>query len=202
MAEPRVVVPITRVQFPLGTPLFLSFGVSKGFFRYMTKLVILRGPSGSGKSTVAKKLREKMSPKTALVEQDYLRRIILNFKEKEIKGGPSAELIFLVVKLALDNGYNVILEGILSSSRSHEMLDKLLAYHPKENYLYYFDISFNETLKRHATKDNADEYGEEEMLGWYKEKDVFSPTDRIVPEEFSLEKTVSRILQDIDISVR
>lgn len=164
----------------------------------MTKLIIIRGPSGSGKSTVAKKLREKMGPKTALVEQDYLRRIVLNFKEKEVRGGPSAKLIFLVAKLALDSGYNVILEGILSSSRSRRMLNQLLIYHPKENYLYYFDISFDETLSRHITKDNAHEFGEKEMREWYKEKDLFNSAEQIIPEDSSLENTLSKILQDIN----
>ncbi len=38
-------------------------------------------------------------------------------------------------------------------------------------YAYYFDLSFEETLKRHQTKPNCNEFGKEEMKRWWREKD-------------------------------
>ena len=38
-------------------------------------------------------------------------------------------------------------------------------------YAYYFDMSFEETLKRHQTRACRDEFGEKEMKSWWREKD-------------------------------
>lgn len=40
-----------------------------------------------------------------------------------------------------------------------------------EVYLCYFDLSLEETLRRHRTKPNSHEFGEEQMRQWYTEKD-------------------------------
>ena len=53
-----------------------------------TRLIVLRGNSGSGKSTVARAVRERYGRGCALVEQDYLRRIVL--RELDGDGGGSA----------------------------------------------------------------------------------------------------------------
>src|SRR5882724_7078759 len=108
---------------------------------YSPKLIILRGNSGSGKSAVAKKMREVSTRKIALVEQDVIRRGIL--KEKEAADGHNIALIAQIVEFALNRGYDVILEGILSFQRYGDMLQKLrdLSF---ETHVYYFDISFEE----------------------------------------------------------
>lgn len=166
---------------------------------YTRKLILLRGNSGSGKSTVAKKLRElaKKQEKIALVEQDYLRRIVL--KEKEKEGGDNIDLIKDVVIYGLSRGYHVILEGIFYSGRYFSMLKQLLEVTPN-HYVYYFDISFEETLKRHQTKPNSSEFGETEMRSWYKEKDLLCVEGEVViKESSSLENTINRILDDTGI---
>jgi len=155
------------------------------------KLIILRGNSGSGKSTVALKLRENASTKTAYISQDYLRRIIL--KEKENLGKININLIFNVVKYCLANDYNVILEGILKLSRHEKLLKRLVKLCPKY-YIYYFDISFEETLRRHNTKPNSSDFGEEEMRKWYVRMDTSNlPGEVIIPETYNFDKIVSLI---------
>lgn len=164
----------------------------------MAKLIILRGPSGSGKSSVAKKLREKIKSKTALVEHDYLRRIIL--KEEDIPNGINSHLIFKVTEFALNNGYNVILEGIFFTKHYRQMLDKILEFHPEGNYIYYFDVPLKETLKRHQSKDIAEDFGEKEMGSWYVGKDVLNlGGETIISEESSLDETINKILKDTDL---
>lgn len=162
--------------------------------RFYNKLVVLRGNSGSGKSTAAKALRDKSKSKVAIVEQDYIRRFIL--KEKENEGTDNITLIQQTVEFALDRGYNVILEGILYFPRYGEMLKKLVEQCPN-NYFYYFDVSFNETLKRHATKSNSHEFGEKEMREWYKpNQQTGFPSEKIIPESFSLDDAVKKILSE------
>lgn len=157
------------------------------------KLIILRGNSGSGKSTVAKRLREGAnSTKVALVEQDYLRRIIL--KEKEASNGDNIALIEQTVLFALSRGYDVILEGILLFPK-YEIMLKGLVNRCTNSFIYYFDVSFAETLERHKSKPNSHEFGEKEMREWYKSDQSGHIKDEIIiPEMFTLEESVSKIL--------
>lgn len=161
------------------------------------KLIVLRGNSGSGKSTTAKMLRDAViavgsNKKIAIIEQDYLRRHIL--KEKEAEGADNIELIYQTVYFALKRDYSVILEGILYSKRYGDMLLRLNRHCP-DFYYYYFDVSFSETLRRHALKPNSNEFGEAEMRKWYQEKDLLDmPGERPIPETMSQQEIVKMIL--------
>lgn len=164
---------------------------------YSNKLIVIRGNSGSGKTTVAKGLREASSNKVALVEQDYLRRFIL--KEKEAEGTNNIDLIQQTVEFCLQRGYDVILEGILYFPRYGSMLNELVEM-CSNNYFYYFDISFEETLRRHSTKPNAHEFGEKEMREWYKPNQLTGfASEQIIPESFSIESAVKKILTETEL---
>lgn len=163
-------------------------------------LIIIRGNSGSGKSTLSTELRSRMvgkGMKTALVEQDYLRRIVLS--EKEVDNGDNITLIEQTVLFALSKGYSVILEGILVFSRYGPMLARLRE-ECEQSFVYYMDIPFEETLRRHRTKTNAHEFGEEEMRRWWQEQDLTQfPEEKIINSHSSLEQSVQKILSDIGL---
>ncbi len=89
---------------------------------------------------------------TALIEQDYFRRIVL--KEKERTNGDNILLIEQTAKFALKRGYSVVLEGILSYVRYGTMLKRLKKL-CEQTKTYYMDIPFEETLRRHAQKASA-----------------------------------------------
>ena len=165
--------------------------------RYKNKLVVLRGNSGSGKSTVAKALRDECNSKIALVEQDYLRRFVL--KEKETEGTNNIDLMQQTVEFCLERGYDVILEGILYFPRYGTMLKQLVEKCPN-NYFYYFDISFEETLRRHITKPNSHEFGENEMTKWYKPNQLTRfESEKIIPESLSKEEVVKKIFTETEL---
>ena len=158
-----------------------------------TTLIVLRGPSGSGKSSAAKMLRASQEGRIALIEQDYLRRTLL--REKDIAGGLNIELIKTTVLLALQNSYHVILEGIFDASRYEQMFEEILRNHPKNNHFFYFDISFEETLRRHEYRPDKQDFGETKMRRWYKEKDFLACVqETIIPEIYSLDQTVDNII--------
>lgn len=160
-----------------------------------TTLIVLRGPSGSGKSTIAKKIQDEeltQGRKMAYIEQDYFRRTVL--KERDIRGGYNAELIKTVTLLLLQEGYNVVLEGIFDRDRYRDMFQDIIALHPSRNFFFYFDISLDETLKRHHTKPNHHEFGEKEMRSWYKEKNFLDCVrERVIQEGSFLEETMKYI---------
>lgn len=63
---------------------------------------------------------------------------------------------------------------------------------------YYYALPFEETLKRHQTKDKAKEFGEESLKRWWLENDLVSSLkEKILTEDLSLEDTVQVILRDL-----
>lgn len=156
------------------------------------KLIVIRGNSGSGKSTIAKELRKRSKRKIAIVEQDYFRRFVL--KEREDESADNIDLIFQTANFALTRGYDVILEGILAFHSYQAMLEKLKNVCP-DRYFFYVDVSFEETLRRHATKPNANDFGEEEMRKWYLAKDLTGFKDEmVIPETSSAEEATDLIM--------
>jgi predicted kinase len=160
---------------------------------YGSKLIVLRGNSASGKSTVARRLRDVCARKIALVEQDYLRRIVL--KDRDIASGDNIDQIYQTATFALARGYDVVLDGILVFHHYGEMLRKLATLCP-DHHFYYFDVSLEETLRRHATKPIAQEVGEHRLREWYRAGDVTGfANETIIPEAAPVEEAVALIVR-------
>ncbi len=157
-----------------------------------TMLVVIRGNSGAGKSSVARALRARAGRGVALVEQDYLRRVVL--KEPDDPGGFAPMLIDQTVRFCLDRGVHVVLEGILAAARHAVMLAELLRAHQGRSFVFYLDVSLDETLRRHATRPQAAEFSGEDMRGWYLPCDLLGVDgEQVIPEHFSLDRTVAFI---------
>jgi hypothetical protein len=89
----------------------------------------------------------------------------------------------------------VVLEGILVYHRYGEMLREL-ARVCSDHHIFYLDVSFEETLRRHATKPIVNEVREHQLRAWYHERDVTGfPGETIVPEASSVEETVALIVR-------
>lgn len=156
------------------------------------QLIVLRGNSGSGKSSVARALRERYGYGMAWVEQDHLRRVLL--RERDVPDGKNIELIALNVRYALEHGYHVILEGILTARHYGGVLERLHREARESSHFYRFDLPFGETVRRHATRPQAREFGAETMRGWYQERDRLPfVEERIIPAGSSLEATAERL---------
>ncbi|SDX92509.1 AAA domain-containing protein [Micromonospora pattaloongensis] len=158
-----------------------------------TILVCVRGNSGSGKSSIARELRRRHGRGCALVEQDYLRRIVL--RERDRPGGAAPALIAQTVRFALDHGYHVVLEGIMHSSRYRSMLTGLRDGHRGRSLFCYLDVSLPETLRRHLTRPQATEFTAEDMSSWYATHDVLGwPDELVLPEPTTMEEAVEAIV--------
>ena len=107
-----------------------------------------------------------MAPGAALVEQDYFIKYAAASKTPAQESARRTK-IFTAVKDALKNNEVVIFEGVFDSRRYKEYFTDLIKYHPTDNYFYYIDLPFEETLRRHAMRDKRHEFGEEKMSGWY-----------------------------------
>ncbi len=160
------------------------------------RLIVLRGNSGSGKSTTARALRERFGHGIAWVEQDYLRRILL--REHDVPGGVNIGLIDQTVRYALDHGFHVILEGILGAARYGPMLQTLHSDYAARAGFFYFDISFDETVRRHHGRPQATAFSPDEMRDWYRPRDLLPFVDEeIIPEASRLDETVARVMAKV-----
>lgn len=159
-------------------------------------LIILRGNSGCGKTSTACLLQRQLGYGTMLVSQDVVRREML--RVKDIENNPAIQLIYDLCMYGNNVGYTVILEGILSNKKYGAMLRRLLDDFQGEKLIYYFDVSFEETVRRHATKPNAHEFGELEMSQWWKDQDVLNvPGEQRIGEQLSQAEIVDLIHRDV-----
>lgn len=135
----------------------------------MKKLIILRGNSGSGKTTTAKELQKRFGRNTMLISQDMIRRDMLRVKD----GENTLAVPLMKELLSYGNKHSevVILEGIMYADWYKSLFQLAVQLYDTRVYAYYFDLPFEETLKRHQTKPNRGDFGEEEMRRWWREKD-------------------------------
>lgn len=158
----------------------------------MKKLIILRGNSGSGKTTVARELQRKIGRNTLLISQDMVRREMLL-----VKDGPENPAIPLLIGL-LEYGWEcvpvTILEGIFHAEWYAPLFERAATLYRENILAYYYDIPFEETLRRHQTRANRDAFGEKEMRDWWLEKDLIgSIPETILTKEMGIEQVVDMI---------
>jgi predicted kinase len=146
-----------------------------------TILIVVRGNSGSGKSSIARALQRRHGRGCALVEQDYLRRILL--RERDLPGGAAPAVIGQTVRSASDHGYHVVLEGILRVDLYRDVLTALHRDHRGRTVVVYLDVTLAETLRRHGSRPQADEFTEADMRGWYRPNDVLGVAGELVPPQ-------------------
>lgn len=161
----------------------------------MTKLIIIRGNSGSGKSTLATRLQQELGLGTMLISQDTIRREILRVKDGS--GNLAINLIKEMAEFGANHCDFVIIEGILKRNWYGEMLENLVSEFDAV-HTYYYDISFEETVRRHQTKPNRMEFTSEDMKRWWNENDVLNiQNEQILSEDMSIEDCLELILHDL-----
>ena len=153
---------------------------------------MLRGNSGSGKTTVAKELQKLFGRGTMVLSQDMIRREVL--KERDGIDPPALPLIKQMLRYGSENCEVVILEGIFIADWYRELFEAAIEMYGSEIYAYYFDIPFEETVRRHQTRPKAAEFGVNEMREWWKEKDYLDLIkETIITEEKSKDEIVKEI---------
>ncbi len=78
----------------------------------------------------------------------------------------------------------MILEGILPADIYEPLFRLAVELYPEHRHAFYFDLPFEETMRRHQSKPNRGDFGEAEMRRWWREKD-YAPTLResLIPPE-------------------
>ena len=141
-----------------------------------SRLIIIRGNSGSGKSTAARELQMRLGRNTLIISQDIVRRQMLYVRDGQ--DTPALSLLADLLNYGHSHCRHVILEGIL--------------------YAYYYDLSFEETLKRHTTRKERSDFGEQEMRQWWRNRDYLKIiSEKIFKAEITLDDAVDIIMKDL-----
>ena len=163
----------------------------------MPKLIILRGNSGSGKTTVAKALQEKFGPNTMLLSHDMVRMQILHVWSRE-GVEKSLPLMIQLLRYGRRHSEATILEGILPTADYLPLFEAAVEEYGPDIFAYYYDLPFEETLRRHSAKPNRNDFSEAEMRRWWQEKDYLPMiAETILTQEQSLDQTVEQIYKAI-----
>ena len=162
----------------------------------MQKLIVLRGNAASGKSTVARELQKKFGENTMVISQDEVRRNMLH-----VKDGENTEAIGLS-KVLLSYGHShcdvVILEGIMYADWYKPLFELAAWLYGTQVYAYYFDLPFEETLRRHQTRAKSKEFGEESLRRWWREKDFSDVLNEVrITSEKDMETIVNEIYGEV-----
>lgn len=156
----------------------------------MPKVIILRGNSASGKSTVVNEIVKTAKNKIAIIEHDLYRNKILFPKEHyktDVREMAQNDVMF-----CLAHGYDVFWVSIFHAVDHKDFLVNFFEkIHPTNNYIFNFETTFEETLKRHETRNLKSVFGKESMQKWYK------PIERLgfdfeysIPQTNTLEETI------------
>jgi len=161
----------------------------------MGKLIIIRGNSSSGKTAAARELQRRFGPGTLLVCQDAVRREMLM-----VPDGPGTAALPLLTELLRYGGRNckvVILEGILRAAWYGELFAAAREEFGDRIFAYYYDLPFEETVRRHAVSANAGSFGEAELRRWWAPQDLIGtiPEKRLT-EKLTLADAVEQIYAD------
>jgi hypothetical protein len=104
------------------------------------------------------------------ISQDEIRRNMLWVKDGvDTKALP---LMMELLKYGKEHSEIVILEGIMYDERYSPLFELANELYGADVHSYYFDIPFEETVRRHQTRDKSQEFGEELMRQWWREKDL------------------------------
>ncbi len=103
---------------------------------------------------------------------------------------------------ALNDGYDVILEGILSTKSYKKDVDEILSHFPAEVHAFYFDVSLAEATRRHRSRPsrNTISYTEDDLQTFYPP--VYEPIykdEKVIPETYSAHEAVTYILKTSEI---
>lgn len=160
-----------------------------------SRLIIIRGNSGSGKSQLAHAIRSARPRGVAIIGHDVLRREILHVRDHP--GALSMPYIDLSARFALDNGLDVVIEGILHSESYGGMLTQLRNDHVGVTCCYYYELTLDETLRRHRTKALAAKVSESDVASWYRRDDrVVDLDESVFDVDISAADALDRVLAD------
>ncbi len=167
-------------------------------------IISLRGNAGSGKSTISQMLIEALQEENDVLylEMDNFRRNIINTKLDEAfkvrRNAMSQSSMISMIDWAFENKIGfVILDGKFNTKYFSNLYEHIISRNIKL-LPYWFDLSFEETAKRHATREKSKAFSADEMKDWFSPNDLLTMTkEKLIPQEMTKEQIFAMIMNDI-----
>ncbi len=118
---------------------------------------------------------------------------------KDRPGNLSIELIRQIALYGNSKCEVVIVEGILNTKKYSSMLKEVIAAYGNRAAVYYFDLPFEETVRRHETRDRRHKFGADSLKSWWNPKDFLHvENEKAILETMTEEQIVQMITQDVE----
>ena len=149
-------------------------------------LIVLRGNAATGKTSVASSLQEKLgTTDVMLVQQDIT----------EEHNDAQIQMIEKLVNYGRKHFHYVIIDGILPKKFYGEMLKGLIEEFGSQQLVYYFNDSFEQTMKYNEQKNQPHDI--DKLKSWWIDSDVIS-SDDVKLENGGIEQYANQIIDDIN----
>lgn len=128
-------------------------------------------------------------------DQVRLEMLYVHGVEGVLKSEP---LMIHLLRYGREHSEVTIMEGILPAGKYSRLFETAVEEFGSQIFAYYYDLSFEETMRRHQTKSVCHEFGESEMRAWWLEKDYLPMiSETTLSAEQSLEETVEMIYRQV-----
>ncbi|GAB3613005.1 hypothetical protein GCM10027415_13450 [Humibacter ginsengisoli] len=142
-------------------------------------------------------LQAEFAPAACLiVPQDLVRRDML--RELDIAGGANIELIEAIATWGLAGDRIVVVEGILNVNRYGRMLRRLQRS-AAHSHFFAWDLAFEETVRRHASRPKQLDFSADEMAEWYH---GWQPLDFVEEVRVDAATTAEEVVELIRVAIR
>ena len=93
----------------------------------------------------------------------------------------------------------VLVEGFYETDIYGQMLKQLKKLFAPQVFAYYYDLSFEETVRRHQTRVKQEEFTPSDMKRWWKDRDFLGwEEEAFFSDKVSLEDAFQKICRDLD----
>ena len=114
------------------------------------------------------------------------------FKEKVEPGNLSIDLTETLVRFGYEHDLLVLVEGFYETDIYGQMLERLKKLFAPQVFAYYYDLSFEETFRRHQTRVKQEEFSPADMKRWWKDRDFLGwEEESFFTDEDSLEAALT-----------
>ena len=132
-----------------------------------------------------------------MIAQDAVRRDML--KDKVEPGNLSIDLTETLARFGYEHDLLVLVEGFYETDIYGQMLERLKKIFAPQGCAYYYDLSFDATVRRRQTRAKQEEFTPADMKRWWKDRDFLGwEEESFFTDEDSLEAAFDIIRSALD----
>ena len=111
----------------------------------------------------------------------------------------SIDLTETLASFGYEHDLLVLVEGFYETDIYGQMLERLKKLFALQVFAYYYDLSFEETVRRHQTRAKQEEFSPADMKRWWKDRDFLGwEEEAFFTDKDSLETAFDKICYALD----